>query len=109
MPAGIKIMEREVNFIVQKLSPQPLAIQVSDAQDSLMTRDLPSDNNWTKKVLGSLIKIVVFVSFSPHYIANQFCAQALKFMSSMVVVERSKNVIVLRELKLWPHCTGVHE
>jgi hypothetical protein len=45
MPAGIKIMEREVNFIVQKLSQQPLTIQVSDAQDSLMTRDLPRDNN----------------------------------------------------------------
>jgi hypothetical protein len=41
MPAGIKIMEREVNFIVQKLSQQPLTIQVFDAQDSLMTRDLP--------------------------------------------------------------------
>jgi hypothetical protein len=37
---------------------------VSDAQDSLMTRDLPRDNNWTKQDLGSLIKTAVFVSFS---------------------------------------------
>jgi len=44
MPAGIKIMEREVNFIVQKLSKQPLTIQVFDDQDTLMTRDLPRDN-----------------------------------------------------------------
>jgi hypothetical protein len=44
MPAGIKIMEREVNFIVQKLSPQALAIQVFVAQESLMTRNLPRDN-----------------------------------------------------------------
>ena len=63
MPAGIKIMEREVNFIVQKLSPQALAIQVFDAQESLMTRNLPRENNWTEQLLGSLIKIVVFVSF----------------------------------------------
>lgn len=62
MPAGIKIMEREVNFIVQKLSPQALAIQVFVAQESLMTRNLPRDN-WTEQLLGSLIKIVVFVSF----------------------------------------------
>jgi hypothetical protein len=45
MPAGIKIMEREVNFIVQKPSQQPLTIQVFDAQESLMTRDLPRGNN----------------------------------------------------------------
>jgi hypothetical protein len=63
MPAGIKIMEREVNFIVQKLSQQPLTIQAFDDQDTLMTLDLPHDNNRTKQVLGSLIKTVVFVSF----------------------------------------------
>jgi hypothetical protein len=45
MPAGIKIMEREVNFIVQKLSQQPLTIQAFDDQDTLMTLDLPHDNN----------------------------------------------------------------
>lgn len=33
MPAGIKIMEREVNFIVQKLSQQPLTIQVFDEHE----------------------------------------------------------------------------
>lgn len=45
IPAGIKIMEREVNFIVQKLSQQPFKIQVFDAQGSLMTLDLPRDNS----------------------------------------------------------------
>ena len=30
-------------------------------------------------------------------------------MRSVVVVAGSKNVIVLRELKLLQHCTGVHE
>jgi len=63
MPAGIKIMEREVNFIVQKLSQQPLTIQAFDDQDTLMILNLPHDNNWTKYVLGALIKAVVFVSF----------------------------------------------
>jgi hypothetical protein len=37
MPAGIKIMEREVNFTVQKLSKQPLSMKVFGAQDGLMT------------------------------------------------------------------------
>jgi hypothetical protein len=48
MPGGIKIMEREVNFIVQKLSQQPLTIQVFDAQESLMIWASPRGNDWTK-------------------------------------------------------------
>jgi len=63
MPAGIKIMEREVNFIVQKLLQQPLTFQVFDDQHNLTTLNLPRNNNWIKWVLGSLIKTAVFLSF----------------------------------------------
>jgi hypothetical protein len=40
MPAGIKTVERKVNFVVQKLSKQTLKLKVCDAQDGLMISDL---------------------------------------------------------------------